>query len=144
MRISYPSDTAPSTTVPGTTRSNHLSNCFSEKAEKKSSAMNIVVPNLSRKRGTFKLICLSVCPSICQSQKTLNWPISSEVLVIEHWYLACMILVTNPFNWYHVVILTFDLLQVKFVARRGTSGGNSSNLLVLLCVHWLSFFIYVK
>ena len=43
--------------------------------------------------------------------KTLTWLISSEVLMIEHLYLACMILVTSPFKWHHVVTLTFDLLQ---------------------------------
>ena len=33
--------------------------------------------------------------------------------MIEHWYLACMILMTSPFYWHHVVTLTltFDLLQ---------------------------------
>ena len=30
--------------------------------------------------------------------------------MIELWYLACMILVTSPFNWHHAVTLTFDLL----------------------------------
>ena len=43
--------------------------------------------------------------------KTLTWLISSEVLMIEHWYLACMILLTSPFYWYHAFTLTFDLFQ---------------------------------
>ena len=62
----------------------------------------LIVPRLPRKRETLKLIrpsvslsvCLSVSPSVT---KTLTWLISSEVLMIEHWYLACMILVTSPF-----------------------------------------------
>ena len=67
---------------------------------------------------------LSVLPSLRLSvTKTLTWLISSEVLKIEHWYLACMILVTSPFKWYHAVTLTltFDLLQGQIVAGRGTT-----------------------
>ena len=72
---------------------------------------------------------LSVSPSVT---KTLTWLISSEVLMIEHWYLACMILVTSPFYWYHVVTLTliFDLLQGQICCRVGDH--NSSNLLVFI------------
>ena len=65
-----------------------------------------------------------VCPSICHK----NWLISSEVLMIEHWYLACMILVTSPFYWYHAVTLTFDLLQGQICCRAWDH--NSWNLLV--------------
>ena len=61
--------------------------------------------------------------------KTLTWLISSEVLTIEHWYLACMILVTSPFNWYHAVTLTFDLLQGQSCCR--ARDHNSLNLLVV-------------
>ena len=44
----------------------------------------------------------SVCPSVCLSvTKTLSWLISSVVLKIEYWYLACMILVTRLFHWHH-------------------------------------------
>ena len=57
---------------------------------------------------THLSICLSVRLSVT---KTLTWLISSEVFMIEHWYLACMILVTSPFYWYHAATLTFDLLQ---------------------------------
>ena len=56
----------------------------------------------------------SVCPSVCPSvTKTLTLLISSKVLLIEHWYLARMILLTSPLNWHHVMTLTltFDLLQ---------------------------------
>ena len=61
---------------------------------------------------THSSVCLSVRPSVHLSvTKTLTWLISSEVLMIEHWYLACMILVTGPFYWYHAVTLTFDQLQ---------------------------------
>ena len=57
---------------------------------------------------------LSVCQSVRLSvTKTLTWLMSSEVLMIEHWYLACMILVTSPSYWNHAVTLTFDLLQVQ-------------------------------
>ena len=49
----------------------------------------IFVPHLSWKRGTLKLIhpsfCLCVCPSVT---KSLTLLISSEVLMIEHWYLG--------------------------------------------------------
>ena len=51
--------------------------------------------------------------------KTLTPFVSSEVLLIQHWYLACMILVTSPFYWYHVVALTFDILQGKICCRMG-------------------------
>ena len=64
----------------------------------------------SSRPSVCQSVCLSVSPSVT---KTLTWLIPSEVLMIEHWYLACMILVTSPFFWYHVVTLTltFDLLQ---------------------------------
>ena len=46
---------------------------------------SIIVPNLSRKRGTLKLIRPSVSQSVCLSvTKTLTWLKSSEVLKIEH------------------------------------------------------------
>ena len=50
--------------------------------------------------------------------------------MIEHWYLACMIFVTGPFNWHHVLTLTltFDLLQGQICCRAGDH--NSPNLLV--------------
>ena len=79
-----------------------------------------------RKRGTLKLIRQSVCPSVT---KTLTLLISSEVLMIEHWYLTCMILVTRPFNWHHAVTLTFDLLQGQSCCRAGDH--SSQNLLVI-------------
>ena len=79
---------------------------------------------------------LSVSPSVT---KTLTWLISSEVLMIEHWYLACMILVTSPFYWYHVVTLTltFDLLQGQICCRAGDH--NSSNLLVAKIIPGVGF-----
>ena len=55
------------------------------------------VPRFMQKRKTLKLICPSVCSSHCLSV-TLSWLISSDVLKIYHWYSACMILVTRPFN----------------------------------------------
>ena len=41
--------------------------------------------------------------------------------MIERWYLACMILVTSPFFWYHVVTLTitFYLLQGQICCQAG-------------------------
>ena len=80
------------------------------------------------KAGDFKThssVCLSLCLSVT---KTLTWLISSEVLMIEHWYLTCMILVIGPFNWHHAVTLTFDLLQGQICCRAGDH--NSPNLLV--------------
>ena len=65
---------------------------------------------------THSSIHLSVCLSVT---KTLTWLISYEVSVIEHWYLACKILVTSPFNWHHAVTLTY--FKVKVVAGRGTT-----------------------
>ena len=95
-------------------------------------------PPLSRKRGDIKShssVCLSVRPSVPPSvrlsvTKTLTWLISSEVLKIEHWYLACMILVTSPFKWCRPVTLTFDLLQGQSCCRAGDH--NSPNLLVII------------
>ena len=43
---------------------------------------------------------LSLCPSVT---KILTWIISSDVLMIKHWYLACVILVASPFHWHHAV-----------------------------------------
>ena len=60
----------------------------------------------------FKLVRLS-------ATKILTWLISSEVLTKEHCYLACTILVTNPFNWHHAMTLT--CYKVKFVATQGTT-----------------------
>ena len=89
----------------------------------------VIVPRLSRKRGTLKknsFVHLSVRASVT---KTLTWLISSEVFMIDYWYLACMILVTSPFYWYHAVTLTFGLLQGLISCQAGDH--NSSNLLVL-------------
>ena len=101
---------------------------------------SFVVPRLSRKQGILKLIRPSVCPSVCLSvTKTLTWLISSDVLMIEHWYLACMIVVSSPFNWYHAVTLTFELLQGQSCCRAGDH--NSPNLLVISAVHVLAVVI---
>ena len=80
---------------------------------------------------THSSVCLSVRLSVCPSvTKTLTWLISSEVLMIEQWYLVCMILGSSPFNWHHAVTLTltFDLLQGQSCCRAGDH--NSPNLLV--------------
>ena len=86
-------------------------------------------PLLSRKPGDIKFhssVPLSVCLSVT---KTLNWLISSEVLMIEHLYLACMLIATNPFYWYRAVTLTFDLSQGQICCWAGDH--SSSNLLVI-------------
>ena len=86
-------------------------------------------PPLSRKRGDIKShssVRPSLPPSVRLSvTKTLTWLISFEVLMIEHWYLTCMIIVTSPFYWYHAVTLTFDLSQGQIWCRAGDH--NSSN-----------------
>ena len=46
-----------------------------------------------QQRGTSKFHP-SFCPFVCH--KTLTWLMSSEVLMIEHWYLACKILHCVP------------------------------------------------
>ena len=51
-------------------------------------------PTFCKSRGTLKLIRMSLCLSVT---KTWTWLISFEVLMIEHWYLICMIIVTYPF-----------------------------------------------
>ena len=80
-------------------------------------------PPLSLKCWDIKshsYVCPSVHPSVRLSvTKTLIWLISSEVLKIEHWYLACMIFVTSPFKWRHAVTLTFDLFQGQSCCRAG-------------------------
>ena len=92
------------------------------------------LPPAFRESGNIKThssVCLFLCPSVRLSvTKTLTWFISSEVLMIEHWYLACMINVTNPFYWYHAVTLTlnFDPSQGQICCQAGDH--NSSNLLV--------------
>ena len=95
--------------------------------------ITLFVPRLLRKWGTLNLIRLSVCPSVLLSvplsvTKTLTWLISSEVLMIQNWYLVWMITVTSPFYWYYTVTLTFDLSQGLICCRAGDH--NSSNLLV--------------
>ena len=96
----------------------------------------LFVPRALAKAGDIKTpssVCPSLCPSVRLSvTKTLTWLISSEVLKIEHWYLACMVLVTNPFNWHHAVTLTltFDLFQGQICCRAGDH--NSPNLLVAI------------
>ena len=78
-------------------------------------------------------IVTHVIKNLCSVHLLVNCHllISSEVLMIEHWYLACMILVTSPFNWHHAVTmtLTFDLLQGQSCCRAGDH--NSPNLLVV-------------
>ena len=74
---------------------------------------------------SLKLIRPSVRPfvhlSLCLSENCLPWLMSFEVLIIEHWYLACTLLVTSPLNLHHAVTLTsnFDLLKGKKYWRTG-------------------------
>ena len=51
-------------------------------------------------------ICPSVCLSECPSQK-LTWLISSGVLIIEHWYLACTVY-ANYF--YDTLVIFFNFV----------------------------------
>ena len=76
-------------------------------------------------------VLLFVCPFVCLSvcHKIFNLAYTSEVLMIEYWYLACMILV-SPFDWHHLVTLTFDILQDQSCCRAGEH--NSLNLLINL------------
>ena len=86
--------------------------------------MNFIVPRLSRKRGTLNSF---VCPSVCSVTKTLTWLISSEVLMMENWYLTCILLVTCPFNLHHAGTLTLTYFIVKVVAGWGIT-------ILLLCL----------
>ena len=75
------------------------------------------VPHALAKVGdtkTYASVCLSVT-------KTWTRLISSEVWMIEHYYLACIVLVTSPFNWHHAVTfnLSFDLLQGQICCHAG-------------------------
>ena len=84
----------------------------------------VYCPRFSRKLVTLKLIRLSVRLSVFPSvTNTLTWLISSEVLMIDHWYLACFILVTSPsicnMRWPLPWPLTY--FKVKFVSGRGTT-----------------------
>ena len=95
----------------------------------------LFIPRALVKAGDIKTNS-SICPSLCLSirlsvTKTLTWLISSEVLKIEHWCLACMVLVTSPFNCHNAVTLTstFDIFQGQICCR--VEDHNSPNLLVL-------------
>ena len=85
-----------------------------------------IVPRFRESVGTLNLIRpsvpLSVRPSVCPSvTKTLTLAITFALLQIELWYLACLFLVTRPFQRYHVVTLTvtFDLLQGQICCQAG-------------------------
>ena len=74
----------------------------------------------SAKLGILKLNC-SWSP-ICR-KKPLNWLISSdsEVLIKEHWHLACMNLVTSTIIGTMLWPWPFIYFKVKFVAALGTT-----------------------
>ena len=78
----------------------------------------LIVPRLSQKWRTWKSVCLS---DVFVCHKNLPWLITSQVLKIEHSYLACRILVTIPFYWYHAMTLTFYRLQGQFCCQAGTT-----------------------
>ena len=46
--------------------------------------------------------------------------------------MACMIIVTSPFYWYHAVTLTFDLSQGQFF------GGQGPQFFEFLCLEFNS------
>ena len=58
---------------------------------------------------------------------------------MEHCYLACMALVTSPFDWHYAVTLTFtfDLFQGQVCCRAGDH--NSPNSLLLFKDDWCEF-----
>ena len=70
----------------------------------------------AREIKTHSFVHLSVCPSVT---KTLTWLISSEALIIKHWYLEWMILVIIPLTWHQALTLTFDLFQGQICCRMG-------------------------
>ena len=57
--------------------------------------------------------------------------------MIEHLYLACMFLVTSPFDWHHALTLTFDLIQGQICCSTGDH--NSPKLLVPLFTNFNIF-----
>ena len=59
------------------------------------------------KAGDIKLNRLSVCLSVHMS----------KVSMVEHLYLACIIIVTSPFYWYHDVTLTFGLSEGQICCK---------------------------
>ena len=70
--------------------------------------MNVIILGDFRKvRGHLKSLVYH--PSICH--KNITWTILSDVLMMEHSYMACVILVIRPFIWYYAVTLTFDLFM---------------------------------
>ena len=78
---------------------------------------------------THSSVHLSVFPSVTKNFNLARifWSIKDRALI-----LACMILVTSPFNLHHSVTLTFDLLQGQSCCR--AEDQNSRNLLVCLNV----------
>ena len=79
--------------------------------------------------------CVSICLSVprfvhMSVAKTWTCIISSIVLMISLWYLACMILVISPFNGHHVVTLTY--IKVKFAALGTTK---FSKFACIHCTH---------
>ena len=80
-------------------------------------------PKPFAKAGNIKAHCPSLRRPVSLSvTKTLTWLMSTEVFIIDHWYLTWIILVISPLYWYHVVTWTFDLLQGHlFFVGRGTT-----------------------
>ena len=58
-----------------------------------------------------------VAVSRCENATTRHRHMLAQIS--HHRYLACMILVTSPFNWHHA--LTFDLLHGQSCCRVGTT-----------------------
>ena len=65
---------------------------------------------------THSSVCLPFSPPVTN---TLTFLISSEVLMIDHWYLAFMIIVTCPFNDTMPWPWPLTYFKVKYVAGRG-------------------------
>ena len=77
----------------------------------------IFVTRALAKVGILKPIPLSVRLS---AKKILNWLISSKLLLIEHCYLTCMVLVTSRFLKKDFC-LVFDLLQCQMCCHARTT-----------------------
>ena len=110
----------------------------------KSTRTNFIVPRALAKAGDIKThssVLLSLCPSVRPSVCHKNFNLAHifwSIKDIEHWYLACMVLVTSPFNWHQSVTLTFDLFQGQICCRAGDH--NSPILLVLAIFPSVKFF----
>ena len=89
----------------------------------------------------------SLCPSVRPSvTKTLTLLISSEVLMIEHWYFSCMILVTSPFNWHHDATLTLTFLPTsrsKLLPGGGPQFSEFACIIIYVFIYNSLFYLFI-